>query len=208
MRALVLVDLQYDFLPGGALAVAHGDETIAVAQRMLPRFDIVVATQDWHPRDHQSFAANHGSRPGKEPGQLIELGGLPQVLWPVHCVQNTRGAELHDDLERGKISAVFRKGIDPEVDSYSGFYDNGHKKATGLADWLRQKRITRLYVLGLATDYCVKFTVLDARQLGFDVWLIEDGCRPVDLAPGDGERAKAEMRDRGATIITSASLAG
>ncbi len=204
MRALVLVDLQYDFLPGGALAVSHGQETIAVAQRLIPKFDIVVATQDWHPRDHHSFAANH---PGKSPGEMIDVGGLPQVLWPVHCVQNSRGAELHEALERGKITAVFRKGIDPELDSYSGFYDNGHKKATGLADWLHQKKVNRLYVLGLATDYCVKFTVLDGRQLGFDVWLVEDGCRAVDLAPGDGDRAVVAMRAAGATIITSDVLA-
>jgi len=203
MRALVLVDLQYDFLPGGALAVARGDETIAVAKRLMPRFDITIATQDWHPRDHKSFAANH---PGKQPGEVIELGGLPQVLWPVHCVQGTRGAELHDELERGKITAVFRKGIDPDVDSYSGFFDNGHKKATGLADWLKLKKVSRLYVLGLSTDYCVKFTVLDARQLGFHVWLVEDGCRAVDLQPGDGARAIAAMREAGGTIITSATL--
>jgi nicotinamidase/pyrazinamidase len=205
MRALVLVDLQYDFLPGGALAVGRGDEAIAVPQRLIPRFDTVIATQDWHPRHHHSFAANH---PGKQPGDLVELGGLTQVLWPVHCVQNTRGAELHTGLERGRITAVFRKGIDPEVDSYSGFYDNGHKKATGLGDWLRHKKITRLYVLGLATDYCVKFTVLDALELGFAVWLVEDGCRAVDLSPGDGERAIAEMRARGATIVTSDRLTG
>ncbi|MEO8703620.1 MAG: bifunctional nicotinamidase/pyrazinamidase [Kofleriaceae bacterium] len=203
MRALILVDLQYDFLPGGALAVARGDETIAVATRLLGRFDTVVATQDWHPRDHQSFAANH---PGTQPGQLSELGGLPQVLWPVHCVQGSRGAELHDDLDRAAITAVFRKGIDPDVDSYSGFYDNGHKKATGLGDWLEQRKVTKLFVLGLATDYCVKFTVLDARTLGFDVTLVEDGCRGVNLAPGDDARAIAEMRAAGAAVVNSASV--
>jgi nicotinamidase/pyrazinamidase len=203
MRALILVDLQYDFLPGGALAVTRGNETIAVAKRLLWRFDTVVATQDWHPRDHESFAANH---PGKQPGELIELGGLTQVLWPVHCVQNSHGAELHAELDRGSITAVFRKGIDPDVDSYSGFYDNGHKKATGLGDWLKQKKVSKLYVLGLATDYCVKFTVLDARDLGFDVWLVEDGCRAVNLQPGDGDRAIAAMRAAGATIVTSDAL--
>lgn len=203
MRALVLVDLQYDFMPGGALAVAHGDDTVSIARKLMPSFDIVIATQDWHPRDHKSFAANN---PGTQAGELSELGGLPQVMWPVHCVQNTRGADLHESLERSKVTAVFRKGIDPGVDSYSGFFDNGHKKATGLGDWLRQKKITRLYVLGLATDYCVKFTVLDARDLSFDVWLIEDGCRAVDLKPGDGEKAIGEMREHGATIITSGSI--
>jgi nicotinamidase/pyrazinamidase len=203
MRALVLVDLQYDFMPGGALAVARGDETVAVARQLMPRFDTVIATQDWHPGDHKSFAANH---PGKQPGEVIDLDGLPQVLWPVHCVQNTRGPELHDDLERRRITAVFRKGLDPAIDSYSGFFDNGRRKATGLAGWLQQKHITRLYVLGLATDYCVKFTVLDARQLGFEVRLIDDGCRAVNLQPGDGDRAIDEMRAAGASIVTSGQV--
>jgi nicotinamidase/pyrazinamidase len=202
-RALVLVDLQYDFMPGGALAVAHGDETVPVAAKLMKQFDVVVATQDWHPRDHKSFAANN---PGKQVGELGELGGLPQVMWPVHCVQGSRGADLHDGLNRVKITAVFRKGIDPGVDSYSGFYDNGHVKATGLGDWLKQKKVDRLYVVGLATDYCVKFTVLDARQLGFDVWLVEDGCRAVNLQQGDGDSAIAEMRAAGATIITSGAI--
>jgi nicotinamidase/pyrazinamidase len=203
MRALVLVDLQYDFCPGGALAVPHGDETIAVAQRLLPRFDTVVATQDWHPRDHASFAANH---PGKEPGQVIELAGRPQVLWPVHCVQETRGAELHAGLDRRRIAEVIRKGTDPQIDSYSGFFDDDHKKATGLADWLRGRGVRQLYVLGLATDYCVKATVTDACQLGFDVWVVEDGCRAVELAPGDGDRAFHAMRAAGATVIPSGTI--
>jgi len=203
MRAIVLVDLQYDFCPGGALAVARGDETIAVAQRLMPKFDVVVATQDWHPPNHASFAVNH---PGTTPGQVIELNGLPQVLWPAHCVQHTRGAELHELLDKQRITAVFRKGVDPEIDSYSGFYDNGHRKTTGLGDWLAERDLRQLYVLGLATDYCVKFTVLDARNLGFDVWLVEDGCRAVELAPGDGDRAIAAMREAGATILTSGSI--
>lgn len=203
MRALVLVDLQYDFMPGGALAVGRGDETVAVATRLMPQFDIVVATQDWHPRDHKSFAVNN---PGKQVGELGELGGLPQVMWPAHCVQGTRGADLHDALERSKITAVFRKGIDAGIDSYSGFYDNGHQKATGLGDWLKQKRVDKLYVLGLATDYCVKFTCLDGRQLGFDVYLIEDGCRAVELAAGDGDKAIAELRAAGVTVLDSGAI--
>jgi nicotinamidase/pyrazinamidase len=204
MRALVLVDLQYDFMPGGALAVARGDETVAVAREVMPRFDVVVATQDWHPRDHGSFAANH---PGTAPGQVIDLHGLSQVLWPVHCVQGTRGAELHDELDRARITAVFRKGSDATVDSYSGFFDNGKRGDAGLAAWLRARTIDRLHVLGLATDYCVKFTALDARALGFAVALVEDGCRAVDLAPGDGARAIAELRAGGVDIVDSRSLA-
>jgi nicotinamidase/pyrazinamidase len=198
-RALVLVDLQYDFCPGGALAVAGGDDTVAVANRLMPGFEVVVATQDWHPRDHGSFAANHKKR---QPYEVIDLHGLSQVLWPVHCVQGTRGAELHDRLDRAKIDCVFPKGTDPTVDSYSGFWDNGKRKATGLATWLRAQEVGELAVLGLATDYCVKFTVLDAITEGFAVTLVEDGCRAVNLAPGDGARAIQVMRDAGATIAT------
>jgi nicotinamidase/pyrazinamidase len=204
MQALVLVDLQYDFMPGGALAVARGDETVAVARAAMPRFDVVVATQDWHPRDHGSFAANHA---GKHPGEVIDLHGISQVLWPVHCVQGTRGAELHDELDRARIARVFRKGSDRAVDSYSGFFDNGRRGDTGLHAWLRERGVDHLHVMGLATDYCVKHTVLDARSLGYDVALIADGCRAVDLAPGDGDRAIAAMRDAGVTIARADDVA-
>ncbi|MEJ7601693.1 MAG: bifunctional nicotinamidase/pyrazinamidase [Kofleriaceae bacterium] len=200
MRALVLVDLQYDFCPGGALAVARGDETIAIANVLVPQFEIVVATQDWHPPGHQSFAVNN---PGTQIGQLAELGGLPQVMWPAHCVQDTHGAELHADLDRARITEVFRKGTDPMIDSYSGFFDNGHHRATGLGAWLRERGVGELHVLGLATDYCVKFTVLDAIHLGFAVTLLEDGCRAVELSPGDGARAIAAMREAGASVVPS-----
>ena len=203
MRALILVDLQPDFCPGGALAVARGDETIAVANRLLPHFSTVVATQDWHPKDHRSFATQH---PGKRPGDVIDLDGLPQVLWPPHCVQGSPGAELHPGLDRARITHVTRKGTDPAIDSYSGFFDNGHRKATGLTEWLRERWITQVYVLGLATDYCVKFTTLDARELGFDVKLVEDGCRGVELAAGDSERAIEAMRAAGAAIVDSGSI--
>src|ERR1041384_4822528 len=188
MRALILVDLQNDFCPGGPLAVERGDETIEVANRLLPYFSTVVATQDWHPANHRSFATQH---PGKLPGDRIELEGLSQVLWPPHCVQYTPGAELHAGLARGKITEVFHKGTDRAIDSYSGFFDNGHRKATGLAEWLRERWITRVYVMGLATDYCVKATTLDARKLGFDTWVIEDGCRAVELDAGGRARPRA-----------------
>lgn len=203
MRALILVDLQYDFCPGGALAVAHGDETIEVANRLLPYFSTVAATQDWHPAHHQSFVVQH---PGKHPGDVIELAGVPQVLWPAHCVQGTRGAELHAGLARSKITEVFPKGTDPTVDSYSGFFDNARSKPTGLADWLRERWITRVYVMGLATDYCVKATVLDACELGFETWVIEDGCRGVERAAGDSERAFTAMRAAGATLVESGTI--
>jgi nicotinamidase/pyrazinamidase len=203
MRALLLIDLQYDFCPGGALAVARGDETIPVANRLIPRFTTIVATQDWHPKEHGSFAVNH---PGTKPYDLGELAGLPQVMWPAHCVQGTRGAELHKKLDRNLITEVFRKGTDPAIDSYSGFYDNGHRKSTGLGDWLKARDADDLVILGLATDYCVKFTALDARQLGFKVTVVSDGCRGVNLDPGDSDKAFAEMRAAGATVVDSAAI--
>ncbi len=203
MKALILVDIQNDFCPGGALAVADGDDVVPVANALARRFDLVVATQDWHPRDHGSFAANH---PGTEPGQVIDLNGLDQVLWPVHCVQESDGAAFHADLDASQVTEVFRKGTDPGIDSYSGFYDNGHRKATGLADYLRDKGVDTVYVLGLATDYCVKFTALDAISEGFDTFLVEDGCRGVELQPGDAERAIDQMREAGVTILSSTDL--
>jgi len=203
MRALILVDLQYDFCPGGALAVAHGDETIAIANRVMPHFTTVVATQDWHPADHKSFAVNN---PGTKIGDLIELGGMQQVMWPAHCVQETRGAELHGELERARISDVIRKGTDSNIDSYSGFFDNGHLKATGLHNWLAERWIKQVYVMGLATDYCVKFTALDARTDGFAAYLVEDGCRGVELEPGDSERAVEEMRGAGVVVLDAGSI--
>jgi nicotinamidase/pyrazinamidase len=202
---LVLVDVQNDFLPGGALAVPRGDEVIPVANRLQPGFDLVVATQDWHPVGHGSFAS---TRPGKKPGEVAELAGLPQVLWPDHCVQGTRGAEFAAGLQMNRVEAIFRKGTDPAIDSYSGFFDNGHRKSTGLGDYLKGRGVTDLYVLGLATDYCVRFTSLDARKLGFRTFLVEDGSRGVELRPGDVARAVQEMHDAGVTIVQSAHVPG
>lgn len=204
MKALVLVDLQNDFCPGGALAVPGGDEVIPVANRVQPQFDLVVATQDWHPANHGSFAANHESR---KPGEIIDLDGLDQVLWPVHCVQDTHGAELVKELDTSRIAKVFRKGTDPRVDSYSGFYDNDHRVATGLGDYLKDQGVRQVYLMGLATDYCVKFTALDAVDEGFDVYLVEDGCRGVELEEGDVGRALDRMRRRGVVALESGSIA-
>ncbi len=204
MNALVLVDLQNDFVPGGALPVPDGDAVVPVANRVQPHFDLVVATQDWHPPDHGSFAANH---PGKKPGDVIELDGLRQILWPIHCVQNTTGAELLADLNKSRIVKVFQKGAGANIDSYSGFFDNGRRKATGLGGYFNQRGVTRVYVLGLATDYCVKFTALDARKLGFEAYLIEDGCRGVNLKPGDAEAAKLEMHAAGVRMVQSLQMA-
>jgi nicotinamidase/pyrazinamidase len=201
--ALILVDLQNDFMPGGALGVPHGDDVIPIANDLARRFDLVIATQDWHPPNHHSFAAAH---PGHKVGDVIDLHGLPQVLWPVHCVQGTRGAEFVPTLDVTQIDHVVRKGTDPDIDSYSGLFDNGHRKATGLQEYLKQQGVRHAYVMGIATDYCVKFTVLDALQLGFDVTLIEDGCRGVDLKAGDSLRAIEEMRAAGAKVVRAADV--
>lgn len=200
MNALILVDIQNDFLPGGALAVPDGDAVIPVCNAMRDRFDLVVATQDWHPRDHGSFAANH---PGHSVGQTIDLNGLKQILWPVHCVQNTPGAKVAKSLRLLPIDRVFQKGTDPGIDSYSGFFDNGHRKSTGLDAFLKCKSVTDVFVAGLATDYCVKFTALDARTLGYNVHLVVDACRGVNLHPGDVDAAIEEMRKAGVMITKS-----
>lgn len=203
MRVLLVVDLQNDFCPGGALGIERGDEVVAVANRLSPDFPLVLATQDWHPPNHGSFAAN---RPGRRPFEIDELAGLPQVLWPTHCVQGTHGAAFRDDFDRRRVARVFFKGTDPAIDSYSAFYDNGRRKATGLADYLREQGAVALTVMGLATDYCVRNTVLDGLWLGFDITVVEDGCRAVELTPGDGARALEEMRAAGARILNSGSV--
>lgn len=197
MHALLLIDIQNDFLPGGALAVPGGDEIIPLVNALIPQFEMIVATQDWHPPDHGSFAVNH---PGKKVFEMTDLYGLPQVLWPVHCVQDTGGALFAPGLDTRRIARVFPKGTDARIDSYSGFFDNGHRGDTGLAGWLKKQRVTELTLCGLATDYCVKFTALDALECGFEVNLHLPACRGVDLQGGDCKRAIAEMRERGAVI--------
>ena len=197
MKALILVDIQNDFLPGGALGVPDGDKVVPVANRLMPQYDLVVATQDWHPPDHQSFASQH---PGRSIGEVTQVEGLDQVLWPDHCVQGTHGASFSDELNTDGIDHVIRKGTDRSIDSYSGFFDNGHRKSTGLDDFLKQRGVTQVDVMGLATDYCVKFTALDAIELGFKTRLIVDGVRGIEQAPGDCERAIAKMQKRGVTV--------
>lgn len=201
-RALIVVDLQNDFLPGGALAVPLGDEVIPVINGLLPHFELAVATQDWHPADHGSFAANH---PGKNVYDQITLAGLPQTLWPVHCVENSHGAQLASALHTTRLAGVFQKGTDPAIDSYSGFFDNGHRRATGLGDWLKSRGVSEVCVCGLATDYCVKFTALDAVQLGFVVSLAADACRGVNLRPHDSQDAIEDMKRAGVRIESSVS---
>ena len=197
-RALVVIDVQNDFLPGGPLAVPDGDAVLPVINALQSRFELAVATQDWHPADHGSFAANHA---GRSPGDVVDLNGLSQVLWPTHCVQGTPGADLATGLAMNRVEAIFRKGTDPSVDSYSGLFDNGRRKPTGLAGYLRGRGVTAVAVCGLATDYCVKFTALDAVADGFAVELIVDACRGVNLRPGDVDRAVAEIRAAGVQIV-------
>lgn len=203
MVCLVLIDLQNDFLPGGALAVPDGDAVVPIVNRLQPAFPLVVATQDWHPANHGSFAANH---PGKSVYDVIDLNGLPQILWPVHCVQETFGAELAPGLCRERIAKVFTKATDPGIDSYSAFYDNGHRRSTGLADWLAERGVTEVFLAGLATDYCVKFSGLDAMQLGFKAHVIEDACRGVNLHPDDSAKAIRELREAGVSIVQSGAV--
>ena len=208
--ALVLVDLQNDFLPGGRLQVSNGDEVVPFVNQLLLEgapdgtlWDVVVATQDAHPEGHQSFASSH---PGKKPYDVIELHGLTQVLWPDHCIQMTGGAAFAPGLLTAKVDRIFPKGTDPTIDSYSGFFDNGQRKATGLGDYLRTGGVRDVYVMGLATDYCVKWTALDAVRLGFQVHLVEDGCRGVGLNAGDVPKAVDDMRAAGVRVTQSADV--
>ena len=198
MKALIIIDMQNDFLSGGSLAVPDGEEIVAIVNSMQQYFDLVVATQDWHPSTHKSFASNN---PGKKTYDEIELNGLPQILWPDHCVQGTNGAMFTPLVNMNRVEAIFRKGTDMDIDSYSCFYDNGHRKSTGLGDYLRGKLITRVYFAGLAGDFCVYFSALDALVEGFDTYLMEDAVRSID--PEKFKQAKAEIASRGGRIINS-----
>ena len=200
MKALILVDIQKDFCEGGTLAVKDGHEVAAIANRLMEddTFDLVVATQDWHPSNHGSFASNQKT----EPFTLGELNGLPQVWWPDHCTWGSKGAEFHPELNLDKVAAIFRKGMDPSVDSYSGFFDNGKRNSTGLSEYLKGLGVDKVFIMGLATDYCVKFTALDAVKLEFDTSLIVDGCRGVNMNPGDADRAIEDMREASINIIS------
>jgi nicotinamidase/pyrazinamidase len=201
MKTLVIIDVQNDFVPGGSLAVPEGDQIVALINKLQEEFDLVIATQDWHPRDHSSFAANH---PGKNEFEKIELHGMDQILWPVHCVQNSKGAEFHPDLKSAKIEAIFRKGISKEIDSYSGFYDNAHLKSTGLTGYLKEKGADELYFCGLAAEYCVYFSIIDALKEGFSATLIEDATRAISKE--DFEKAKKGILHAGGKIITASEI--
>lgn len=200
MKTLLLIDLQNDFVEGGSLAVAGGKSLIEPVNRLQHYFKQVVATQDWHPPHHGSFASQHLS---KKPGEVIELDGLPQVLWPDHCVQNSTGAAFVSELNTEQFALVVQKGTDPKVDSYSGFFDNGHKVDTGLHQQLQTLYATELFICGIATDYCVKYSVLDALQLGYTVKVLTDLCKAVNLQPTHADAAFAEMEAAGAKLTTS-----
>lgn len=196
MKALLVVDLQYDFLPGGSLAVAHGDEIIPIINRIQNQFDLVVATQDWHPTNHKSFATQH---PNHNVFDLIDLNGIPQVLWPDHCVQGSKGAEFTSEWNSNKVAAIFRKGMNVEVDSYSGFYDNDQNNSTGLLGYLKDKDVTEVYVCGLAAEFCVYFSAKDANQAGIKTYFLDFATKPISA---EGLlHAKKEMMEQGITIL-------
>ena len=200
---LIVVDVQYDFLPGGALAVARGDEIVPLANELGRKFGNVVLTQDWHPDDHISFASNH---PGSKPFGMIELPYGPQVLWPDHCVWQTRGAEISHDLDLPHAQLVIRKGYNEVVDSYSGFQEADRRTKTGLEGYLRERRLNRLFVVGLATDFCVAWTALDACAAGFETFVIEDATRAID-ADGSLKRAWDDMDSAGVQRIIASDIA-
>ncbi|MEN6364828.1 MAG: bifunctional nicotinamidase/pyrazinamidase [Rectinema sp.] len=200
--ALIVVDIQNDFCPGGALAVSRGDEVIPVANALLERFPLSVLTQDWHPARHRSFASTHGVAPY----ELDRSVDPPGPLWPDHCVQGSFGAGFHPSLHTDRARLIIRKGTDPSVDSYSGFFENDRRTPTGLYAWLAELSVSRVVLAGLAIDYCVLYTALDARRLGLDVEVAEDGVRGVEASPGDTGRAFAAMRAAGCRTVNSTEL--
>jgi nicotinamidase/pyrazinamidase len=199
---LLVIDVQNDFCPGGALAVPCGDEVIAPIHRIAPRFQHIVLTQDWHPSNHFSFAASH---PGKEPYDSIELSYGTQTLWPSHCVQGTRGAEFHTALHLPQAELILRKGFRPQIDSYSAFFENDRSTPTGLAGYLKERGLKRVFLAGLAYDYCVGYSALDARRLGLPAFILRDACRAIDLN-GSVAVIEAEFASTGVSIIDSTEL--
>jgi nicotinamidase/pyrazinamidase len=200
---LLIIDLQNDFCPGGSLAVEAGDEVVPLINRIMPAFTRVVATQDWHPPDHVSFATSH---PGRRPLDVVVADGVRQVLWPDHCVQGSLGAQLHPRLDQARIGLVLRKGMRRGLDSYSAFFENDHRSDTGLRHYVKGMKIKELFICGLATDYCVFATAQDARKLGFRVTLVRDACRGVDFPKGSVEQAIADMQRAGVRITESTAL--
>lgn len=202
MKTLIILDVQNDFMPGGALAVPQGDVIVPIINQVMDHFDLIVATQDWHPQNHKSFASRH---PGKKPFEKIQLHGVEQTLWPDHCVQGTAGAGFFPQLETTRVAAIFRKGMDPEIDSYSSFYENDHKKSTGLTAYLRAKGASELYFCGLCADICVYYSIKDAMHEGFTSYLIEDATHPLN--EDAFKRIRVELRQLGVVLIKSSELA-
>ena len=198
MNALLLIDIQNDFMPGGRLAVPDGDAILPLVNALQPQFDLVVASQDWHPAGHRSFASSH---PDHAAYDEITWQGLPQMLWPDHCVQATPGADLHSTLDTRRVEAIFRKGTDPDIDSYSAFFDNGHRKATGLATYLRGRGVTRVYLAGLAADYCVYFSAKDALAEGFETIVLAEATRAISVE--GWAAAQADLRQRGGHVVSN-----
>lgn len=196
MKALIIVDVQYDFLPGGSLEVPRGDEIIPIINNIQKDYDLVVATQDWHPAEHLSFASQHD---GKLPFEQIDLQGLVQILWPDHCVQESYGSEISEELNTSRIEAIFRKGMDPNIDSYSGFYDNGKRKDTGLSGYLKARKIDEVHVCGLAADFCVYFTAMDSIAEGFKTSIISKATKAIDK--GEFMEKKNTFIQAGGTLI-------
>jgi nicotinamidase/pyrazinamidase len=201
---LIVVDVQNDFCPGGVLPVAGGDEILAVVERIAPLFEHIVLTQDWHPAEHASFAATH---PGKQPLEAMEFPYGPQTLWPVHCVQGTPGAEFHPALRTERAELIVRKGTNRAVDSYSAFFENDHKTPTGLAGYLNERRFERAFFVGLAYDFCVGFSALDATESGFEAIVLRDACRAIDLN-GSVARMEEEFASAGVRVMETQELQG
>jgi len=195
-KALLMIDIQNDFCPGGALAVVEGDQIVARVNALQNDFSVRVLTQDWHPGNHASFAAN---QPGHDPYSMIDMPYGPQVLWPTHCVQGTSGAAFHADLQTDTADLIIRKGFRAEIDSYSAFFENDHKTPTGLDGYLRERGVKKLVMVGLATDFCVRFSAVDAAKLGYDVTVLEGACRAIDLE-GSLAAARADMQDHGVKL--------
>src|SRR3989344_7245894 len=202
MKTLIITDVQHDFMPGGALEVPHANEIIPIITALIPHFEHVIATLDWHPANHISFSTTHK----KNPGEVVHVHGLEQILWPPHCVQKTHGAHLVNGLDKERIKETFYKGIDRDMDSYSVFFDNIRHRATGLASYLRGKHLKDLYFVGLSTDYCILYSTLDALMLGFTVTVIRDACRGINLYPREDEKALETMRSKGARIALSSEF--
>jgi nicotinamidase/pyrazinamidase len=203
VKALLIVDMQHDFMPGGALGVPGADEIVPVINKLIPKFAEVLATQDWHPPDHMSFAENH---PGRRAGDVVDVKGIPQILWPRHCVRHTHGAALVSGLHKEAIQSTFYKGTDKWVDSYSAFFDNARRKSTGLSDYLASRAIREVYITGVATDYCVLYTAIDAIDLGLSTTIIIDACRGINVEPGDVHMAVRTMQEKGARLFHSQDL--